>query len=125
MNKRERKAAAIKKAKRKKMIFIIASAAVVVVIAALVIINALHKSKTRVFTDGHQTITLSYNGSFTAELAHEKRNGTYTESTANGVTTVTFIINGVGVDGSIADNTLTLPEEWQDDHGHGDKLQLK
>ena len=125
MNKKERQALAAKKAKRKKTITISVCIAVVAIIAALIIFNAYQQNNTRVFTDGHQTVTLSYNGSFTAALAHDTRKGTYTESETDGVITVTFIINGIGVDGNIADNILTIPEEWQDDHGHGTKLRLK
>ena len=125
MNKKERQAQAVKKAKQKKMITIGVCVSAVVVIFALLIFNAYQNSKNRVYTDGYQTVTLHDDGSFIATLAHEMRAGTYEESAENGVITVTFISAGGSVNGSIADDSLTLPEEWDDGHGHGSILMLK
>ncbi|MCL1805012.1 MAG: hypothetical protein FWG28_03275 [Clostridiales bacterium] len=125
MNKKERKAAAIKKARQKKTIIISVCVSVVAIVTAALVFLLFPQSKTRVFTDGHQTVTLRRDGTFTAELAHEDREGSYTESKANGTVTVTFIIGGAAVDGSIADGILTLPHEWDDGHGHGTRLRQK
>jgi len=124
MNKKERQAEASKKANQKKImigVFIL----VVAVIAALIVFSAYQQNQTRIFTDGHQNVILYPNGSFAAVLAHESEKGTYTENTADGVTTVTFISEGVAADGRIINNILTLPEEWDDGHGHGMNLRLK
>ena len=73
-----------------------------------------------------QTITLNSDGSFVAELAHEKREGTYTEKTANnGTITVNFVEGEISVSGRIINGVLTIPKEWQDEHGHGTFLKLK
>ena len=125
MNKKERQAAALKKAKQKKIIVISVCTAVVLLIGAFLIFNAVQQSKNRVYTDGHQTVTLHANGNFSATLAHETRNGTYTENEADGVITVTFVSDGKSAEGNIKNDVLTLPDEWQDDHGHGSKLKLK
>jgi len=125
MNKKERRAAALKKARQKKLITIGICASVAAIIIAAIIFLFFQQSRTRVFTDGHQTVTLRRDGTFTAVLAHEDREGSYTEKAGNGVTTVTFIIEGIAVDGSIADGVLTLPHEWDDGHGHGARLRQK
>ena len=126
MKKSERQAEAAKKARQKKIITVSVCASVVLLIAALLIFNAYQRKDNRVFTDGHQTITLRSDGTFDAALAHnENWKGTYTEDTKNSVTTVTFVVDGTSVNGSIRNNILTIPDEWQDDHGHGSKLKLK
>ena len=122
MNKKERRAQALKKSKQKKIIVAGVCALVVIAIAAILIFNAYQQSKNRVYTDGHQTITLRHDGKFTAELAHETRSGTYTEASKDGVITVTFTSNGSSVTCSIVNDSLTLPEEWDDGHGHGSTL---
>jgi len=124
MNKKERQAEVSKKANQKKVmigVFIL----VVAIIVALIVFSAYQQSQTRTFTDGHQTVILYPNGSFAALLAHESEKGTYTENTENGVITVTFISEGIVADGRIVNNILTLPEEWDDGHGHGMNLRLK
>jgi len=124
MNKKKRQVEASKKANQKK-IMISVCLLVVVIIAALIVFSSYQQSQTRVFTDGRQTVILYPNGSFAATLTHEAEKGTYTENTADGVTTVTFISEGVAADGSIVNNILTIPEEWDDGHGHGTRLRLK
>ena len=125
MDKKERKAQALKKAKRKKMIVAGVCGLVVLVIVALIIFNAYQRSKIRVYTDGYQKVTLHDDGSFNAVLAHEVRTGTYVESTEDGVIMVTFISGENSVNGSITNDSLALPEEWDDGHGHGSILALE
>jgi len=98
---------------------------VVIVAVALLVLNSTSQSQDRVFTDGHQTITLRDDETFTAELAHETIIGQYTQSTANSVVTVTFTSGGKSVTSRITNDLLTIPQEWQDDHGHGTQLKLK
>ena len=125
MNKKERRLQAQKKSKQKRIIAAVVCVLVAVIIAAIIIINAYQQSKTRVYTDGQQTITLHHNGKFTAALAHEAESGTYTETSNDGVITVTFTTVGKSVAATIIDDILTLPEEWDDGHGHGSTLILK
>ena len=98
--------------------------AVLLFIAAFLIFNSVQQRRTRVYTDGHQTVTLHKNGSFSATLAHETKTGTYTEAEVDGVITVAFGSDEKSVEGSIENEILTIPDEWQDDHGHGSKLKL-
>ena len=125
MNKNERRAKALKKSRQRRIIIAVVCALVVVTIAVIIIINAYQQSKTRVYTDGHQTITLHHDGKFTAALAHEAESGIYTETSNDGVITVTFTTDGNSVTGTIVDDILTLPAEWDDGHGHGSTLMLK
>jgi len=118
---------ALKKSKQKKLIITlgVCISVIVIIAAALLIFNSASQSQDRVFTDGHQTITLREDGTFTAELAHETKNGQYTESTANSIITVTFTSEGKSATSRITNDILTIPHEWQDDHGHGTQLKLK
>jgi len=128
MSKKTRREEARKKEKqkkRKKIITIIVCVAFAIFIILLLIFNAIQRKNDRVFTDGHQTVTLHSNGKFIAKLAHDSRTGTYTEMKENGVTTISFIAEGATVAGDITDDVLTIPEEWGDSHGHGSKLKLK
>ncbi|MCL2477328.1 hypothetical protein [Candidatus Bathycorpusculum sp.] len=117
---------ALKRSKQKKVLALVCVSVVVivVVVAALVVFNSPQQSADRVFTDGHQTITLYDDGTFVAALAHDMRGGTYTQNTVNGVVTVTFLSDEVSVTSSIVDDVLSIPKEWQDAHGHGTQLPL-
>ena len=125
MNKQERRAQALKKSKQRRIIAAAVCVLAAITIAAIIITNAYQQSKTRIYTDGHQTITLQHNGKFTAALAHEAESGTYTETSNDGIITVTFTTDENSVTGTIVDDTLNLPEEWDDGHGHGSTLMLK
>ena len=127
MAKKGRQTQALKKSKQKKMLITIGVcvSVVVIVAVALLVLNSTSQSQDRVFTDGHQTITLRDDETFTAELAHETIIGQYTQSTANSVVTVTFTSGGKSVTSRITNDILTIPQEWQDDHGHGTQLKLK
>jgi len=117
---------AIKKKKQSRIVMIVIIIAIIAVIAGLIGFNAYQASKDRVFaSDEGQTVTLHDNGKFTARLAHGTGNGTYTEKTEDGVTTVTFIYGGESADGRIEGGVLTVPEEWDDGHGHGDEFVLR
>ena len=127
MNKSARRQAAIKKQKRKNRIILAVCVTVVVFIAGLVGYNLYQQLGNRVFADAHrvQEVTLRTNGTFTARLAHETRSGTYSEYSDGAVTTVTFAYDGVTASGTIIDTILTMPNEWDDQHGHGNILMLQ
>jgi uncharacterized protein YpmB len=127
MGKKGRQARILKRERQKKIIILSVCALFVVISVVVFFSIVFQQSQERVFTDGHQAIILHDDGSFTAELAHETRIGTYVESVANddGVVTVLFISDGISVTSSIVDNILVIPPEWQDDHGHGTELRLK
>jgi len=89
----------------------------------------------RVFENGNVNIRLFPDGTFIANLFHNSRiTGTYTEMTQGDETAVLFTHNGittaesgavsfetpgrVTVVGGIAGGVLTMPEDWDDGHGH-------
>lgn len=125
-NKNGRQAQILKKERQRTVIILSVCISVVTIFVATFFFLILSpQSDGRVFTDGHQAVMLHDDGSFIAELAHETMKGTYIESTADGVVIVTFISEGKSVTSSITDDVLAIPEEWQDDHGHGTTLRLK
>jgi|GEM_PF-499760 len=125
MRDNRRRELAMKRDKRKKIIRMTLGIAVAIAIVALIVINATQKIEERVFTDGNQTITLRDNGTFSARLAHDARKrGNYEENVAGDVTTVVFTEGEVTTNGTIVNNVLTIPAEWEDAHGHGRELWL-
>ena len=119
-----KKTAATKNLKSNIIIFAVL-AAIVIALIILVVYQRYQRGETQSFTDGHQTVTLEKDRSFTARLAHESKSGTYTKKTEGDVTTVTFVCNGETAVGWIIDDTLTLPDEWDDHHGHGSTLKRR
>jgi len=116
-----------KRAKQKKIIIIIiCSVIAAVVIAALVFYFLNHQSNERVYEFADSTITLRDDGSFDALLFHDVSfNGTYSETKQDNATNISFSYDGITVNGWIVGNTLTLPDEWDDDHGHGMEYTLR
>jgi hypothetical protein len=120
MSRNTRREEAIKREKRKKRIIVGAIVAAAFLIAVLIILGINQQSQTRVYTDGDQTVTLYDNGNFAARLFHNAgMDGTYTESTIDGETTVSFTYGGTTSVGRIEENVLMIPDEWDDGHGHG------
>ena len=111
-----------KKTKRK--IIVIAAVCTVVVLAVvgfIVFSSHDHDHDTAEIYSYHgQTIELFPDGKFSAALAHNvKKNGTYTKTDNAGRVTVSFNTNGKVESGSIINNSLHIPKEWDDGHGHG------
>ena len=90
----------------------------------------------RVFENGNTNIRLFPDGTFVANLFHNsKKTGIYSELTQNNETAVLFTYGGtlslegvvssfdsaglLTVVGGIVEDVLTLPEDWDDGHGHG------
>jgi len=118
--KAQKKENAIKKANRKKIIIIgicvlVAAAAVIVTLA----VRNQSSGGAEIYRYGGQSILLYANGNFTANLAHHAVNGSYTKANENGQTLVYFYAGGNQVIGRIINNSLYLPDEWDDGHGHG------
>ena len=120
MNAKEaRRQNAIKKAKRKKMMILAVCLAIAAVIGTLLIVNALQQSAIRTFVSGNNYVTLFADGSFEARLPHNvRRVGTYEEHGEGDVRTISFLSGGRVENGSLSGNTLTIPLEWDDGHGH-------
>jgi len=120
-----KKEKAVKKARLKAFIVVLI---VVLILAAVVVTigivrgknnsNAQHSAET--YALGRQTVQLLENGTFSASLAHGvQKSGTYTKTTEGNRTIVSFNVNGKTEIGRIENNSLHLPSEWEDGHGHG------
>ena len=121
LSKKERRELAAKRAKRKKTITLVIVLVAALALAAVVIAYQIQQSKVETYSDGRQTVRLLPNGTFSASLFHgERYEGTFSKSPAGDV--VVFTVGGVPAEGSIENETLTFPEEWQDGHGHGSTL---
>jgi len=128
MGKSQKTKLARKKAKRKKIIIWVISITAVLAISAALILYFVNRENNsdRVYVSGDQTVTLNDDGTFKAELYHGVNiSGTYTESTEGGVVIITYLHDGIVTTGTISGNTLIIPEEWEDDHGHGYNFTLK
>jgi len=76
-----------------------------------------------IYRYGGQTIRLLSDGSFIASMAHGiRKEGTYSKTTEGDITTVIFNSNGRDEIGRIINNTLHIPQEWDDGHGHGNRF---
>jgi hypothetical protein len=128
MSKNARREAAIKREKRKKVITLAICVLVVAAIAVSLALLAYRQSLERVYSDEQQTVILRDDGTFTAKLMHDiTKNGTYTTSpdeSSDGATTVSFTEGGATADGSLANDILTIPADWDSEHGHNLGLNL-
>ena len=126
ISKKHRRQQAIKREKKKKIMIITVCAAVAAVIAILIAYNLYQQRNDRVYSAGEQTVRLRDNGTFVARFYHGvRRSGTYSETSANGFTSISFVYDGETADGRIDGDILTIPDEWDDNHGHGNRLMLK
>ena len=131
----------MKKAKRRKKIVIGVIAVLLLALAIAIAVSVLSgnggnggtggndgsgevsEAAFEVFSDGTQTVMLLPDGTFAATLAHEEsENGTFTKETAGDKTLIGFDTVEGTVFGTIEGDVLYIPEEWQDDHGHGSAL---
>ena len=119
-----RKQNAQKKAGRKRLLIIGLLVLIALGIAGFGIYSASRKNNAETYSGGGQTIHLFADGKFSANLAHGTfKSGTYTRREEGGRTTVSFIENsGAAAEGSIENNRLRIPNEWDDGHGHGNIL---
>ena len=125
LGKQARRELARKKAKRNRMIAITVVSAVLLIAATLITYTVIQNSLAEVYTDGEQTVSLRPNGRFRAELAHENYRGSYKKTEEDGATVVTLTYGKASVVAHLYDDQMELPEEWNDDHGHGDVLTKK
>jgi len=78
------------------------------------------RTENEIFSYHGQTVQLLADGTFTASLAHGvRKSGTFTKTTENDRTIVSFNVNGNVEVGIIVNNFLHIPREWDDGHGHG------
>jgi len=123
--KKLKKQEAIRKAKKRRMILIIVATVFSLAIIALIVLAFIQSGQQRVFTDGRQQVILNNNGSFTSRDAHGRtRQGTFTETSDGGLITVSFTEGGTTAIGTIENNVLTIPSEWDDGCRHNPHLPL-
>jgi hypothetical protein len=121
-----RRKKAVKKKLKKNILIGLAAFLIIAGFVGWQIYTSSQKPNARIYSDGHQSITLYDDGNYTARLAHGvSKSGTYTESAEDGVTIVSFVTRGKTENGRIRDNVLTFPSEWDDGHGHGSQLRLR
>lgn len=114
-----RRESARKKAKQKKLLTvglcILAAAAVL----TFIIFSIVRQSNEDIYSGGGQSVRLFEDGRFAASLAHNTmKTGTYTKTVEDNVTIVSFNRNGIIEIGRIENNSLRIPREWDDGHGH-------
>ena len=127
MGKSKKTKLAIKKARRKKRIITaVVCVAAVAIITAAVLITLNQQSDRRVYALGVNTITLSGDGTFDAQPGCAgSKSGTFSESLSGDATIITFTHDGMTANGRIVGNVLTIPDEWDDGHGHGTEFTLR
>jgi len=120
----------LKEAKRKKILIVNIFVLAVIVVALVFVYLGVWRNKSNapqneeVYSYRGQTIRLLADGTFTANLAHNTQNGTYTKTADGDRVLVSFDTNGVVAIGRIENNELHIPREWDDGHGHGVVFQL-
>ena len=122
-DKKTRRELAVKKAKRKKLIIIIAASAVVLALVALIVISTFNSANTIEYSDAYgQSFLLRPNGQFIARTFHGNTFGGTYDTFENG-----YLITYSGTTGIVwvEGDTLYLPTEWDDGHGHGNALTLR
>jgi len=96
--------------------------ALIIFLACFIIIscNRNEKNENEIYSYHGQKVELSADGSFTASLSHGvKKSGTYTKKSENNSVIISFNVDGNLEVGRIIDDSLHLPKEWDDGHGHG------
>jgi len=117
--KADRRQQAMKRDKRKKRIIAAVFIAGFLMIVTILVIGQIQQRGTRVFASANNTVVLRGDGTFTATLPHGVvRSGTFSEVSVNDIITVAFVESGRTVNGTIYGNVLTIPDEWDDGHGH-------
>ncbi|MCL2721568.1 MAG: hypothetical protein FWD47_09555 [Treponema sp.] len=120
--KSQKKERAEKRAKQRKLIIagICVSIAVISGLLIFIIYNVNQNKVTEIYSYHGQTIQLLDDGKFTAVLAHNvRKSGTYTKTNENDRIIVTFNNDGRTETGWIVNDSLHIPREWDDGHGHG------
>jgi len=130
MVKNNRRARAIRRERKKKLLIVLIIVVVVAAFAFALFLIADRQKDNRVYADGSFSVTLRANGTFDAVLQHNVRiSGTYVEDvlgdSQNGGSTITFTHDGTDAIGSIDGDLLTIPEEWDDGHSHGEQYRLR
>ncbi|MDR2964701.1 MAG: hypothetical protein LBU88_02880 [Treponema sp.] len=113
----------MKQKKQNKKLLIISICVLITILALIFILYSVAgktNNEIETYSNHGQTIQLLADGTFTARLAHNvRKNGTFTRTVENDRTIVSFNVNGNIEIGQIINNSLYIPREWDDGHGHG------
>ena len=120
--KKDRREQAIKKKKRKRNVIIAVVSVVVLALVAVTVITVMSSIGTETYSDGQQSIKLNSDGSFTAALYHIRYDGTYVRTGDSIELTYDFGGTTATVFAQLDGDSLYLPIEWDDSHGHGNVL---
>ena len=122
---KQKREEALKRRKKKRNIAIGVGVLATALLIGLFVMDAYNNRNNRVFSDGNSRVTLQENGNFRAQLPHGVIiNGTYVEEATGTETTITFVHGGHSFAGSIVENVLILPDEWDDGCNHNNRLPL-
>ena len=100
----------------------------VVAIVVVVLLNRTEEVGRRTFVSGANFVSLLDDNTFVAQLPHGlSKNGTYDETLdeETGITFVRFFVDGRNEIGTIQEDLLTIPSEWDDGHGHSVHYRLQ
>ena len=117
-----RREMALKRARRNKTLIISACVLVVIGVIGFFVVQSIQRGDAVVYSNGVEEVKLYENGTFTASTGHASvsHSGTYEKYEEGGVEIIFFTESGKSAAmGKIDDAGLTLPEDWNDGHGHG------
>ncbi|MCL2440199.1 MAG: hypothetical protein FWD14_00520 [Treponema sp.] len=123
----QKKEKAEKRARQKTFVTagICVSIAAILGVLIFIMFNINGNKAAEIYSYHGQTVQLLEDGTFTAALAHNvRKNGTFTKTNEDGFISVDFNINGRIETGWIINNSLHIPREWDDGHGHGNVFPL-
>ena len=124
--KAKRRQQAMKRDRRRNRIIASVCFSILLGLVIMFIVGQIQQRGTRVYVSGNNSVVLRGDGTFTASLPHGVvRNGTFSESTSDGVTTVSFVEGPGTVSGVINGDVLTIPDEWDDGHRHPRNYTLR
>ena len=120
--KREQEEQLKQQQKKKNRVITLSILGGIVVLAIILCIFLIPKSNKEdftqymgIYTNGEYNITLKKDGTFTATLPHDvSYQGKYSVNN----TAITFTVDGQQHVGTLTTDTLTIPGEWDDGHGH-------
>lgn len=118
--------AALEKKKRRQIVILVTIVVAILMMVELWVFSSGRKVVLETYSDGQQTVELLANGTFRAALAHgQNHSGVYQKTEQGDVTSIAFTSDKITVTGEITGDRLTVPHEWEDDHGHSSGGLLK
>jgi len=116
----------MKKAKHKKLLAISICTTLAVLVFAVVVYSVTRPEiASRVYAAGPQSVTLYEDGRFSFVDCRFVRTGRFSEIVTDDIVTLEFVHNNRIVRGSMWDDILTIPTEWDAGKGHSPHLMLQ